>query len=102
MAQQGLAAEKKLSLHLGGYQKRAEMLRGKTRAAAEALETESVALDTARTAQIAEEGAIVHRLEGLRDNVTAINRREREAQDEYRLRKEELDGLMSQTNGVHD
>ena len=101
IAQRGLTVEKKLSLHLGGYQKRAEMLRGKTRAAAEALGNESVALDTLRSARIVEEGAIAHRLERLRDEVSTISRTEREAQDVYRLRKVELDALTAQTNGVN-
>lgn len=43
--------------------------------------------------QVGEEAAVVRRLDGLREEVGFVSRREREAQAEYRARREELDGL---------
>lgn len=100
-AEKGNKLEKKLALTLGGYQKRAKMLRQKIVEAHKALEKATNSLDAFRTLQIAEEAAISSRLEGLREEVGFISRREREAQELYRLRKEELDGLMEGVNGYH-
>jgi pre-mRNA-splicing factor CDC5/CEF1 len=101
-AEKGNKLEKKLALHLGGYQKRAKMLRQKIAEAAEALEKATNSLGSFKTLQIAEEGGISSRLEGLREEVGFISRREREAQELYRQRKEELDSLtMAETNGYH-
>lgn len=85
--------EKKISLHYGGYQTRAKTLRAKIVEASEALDNAKFSLDSFRTLQISEETAITSRLEGLRDEVTLVTRREREAQELYRSRKEELDSL---------
>ncbi|MCJ1382301.1 Pre-mRNA-splicing factor cef1 [Xylographa soralifera] len=93
-AKHGNAIESKLALHLGGYQTRAKTLRTKIAAAAEALEQAHISLDTARTMQVAEEAAIGRRLEGLRDEVSFVVRREREAQEEFRARREELESLV--------
>src|SRR5271167_423066 len=92
-AEKGNKLEKKLALHLGGYQKRAKMLRQKISDAADALEKATNSLDSFRTLQIAEEAAISSRLDGLREEVGFISRREREAQELYRQRRDELDGL---------
>ncbi|VUC23120.1 unnamed protein product [Clonostachys rosea] len=102
-AEQGAKLEKKLALHLGGYQKRQKMLRDKTAEAADALEKARNALSGFKTLAISEEVAITRRLDSLREEVGAVNRREREAQDAYRLAKEELDALMTngQVNGAH-
>lgn len=80
------------------------MLRGKIGEAAEALVKATNSLEAFRTLQIAEEASIATRLEGLRTEVGHINRREREAQELYRSRKEELDGVLvgaGSTNGYH-
>ena len=78
------------------------MLRQKIAEAAEALEKAANSLDSFKTLQIAEEGAISSRLEGLREEVGFISRREREAQELYRQRKEELEGIKAaETNGYH-
>lgn len=78
------------------------MLRKKIAEAAEALDKSKIELDTFRTLQIAEEAAIPRRLEALRDEVSFVSRREREAQELYRARKEELDGLKGEgVNGFH-
>jgi pre-mRNA-splicing factor CDC5/CEF1 len=100
-AQQGNKIEKKLGLHLGGYQQRAKLLRQKIGDAAEALEKAKMDLDSARTMQISEQAAIARRLETLRNEVTFVSRRERETQDLYRVRKDELDSLVDPVNGVH-
>ena len=88
-AERGNALESKLSLHLGGYQKRAKTLRQKIVEAAEALEEENRKLDTFRNLQIAEEAALVRRVEGLREEVEGVKRREWEAQQRYRRLLEE-------------
>ena len=98
-AERGNKIEKKLALHLGGYQQRAKTLREKIGQAAEALEKAAVALDTFRTLQIAEEAAVPSRLEGLRAEVALVARRERVAQELYRARRDELEQLS--VNGYH-
>ena len=98
-AQASNKLEKKLALHLGGYQARAKTLRQKIIAAAEALENAKISLNSAQTMQIAEEAAVGIRLEGLREEVALVSRREREAQDEYRAVKEELEGLVLRQDG---
>lgn len=101
-AEKGNKMEKKLNLHLGGYQQRAKTLRQKISEAAEALEKATHTLDAFRTLQVSEEAAIPRRLEGLRTEVEFISRREREIQELYRARKEELAELMGgETNGYH-
>lgn len=100
-AEKGNKIEKKLAVHLGGYQQRAKTLRSKIVEAADALEKARVSLDTFRTLQIAEEAAIPRRLESLREEVNLVSKREREAQEVYRTRKEELEGLSNGVNGYH-
>ncbi|KAI1634997.1 pre-mRNA splicing factor component-domain-containing protein [Biscogniauxia mediterranea] len=87
--------EKKLNLHLGGYQQRAKMLRSKMGEASEALEKANFALNAFKTLAISEEIAIRSRLGALREEVNYVSRREREAQELYRQAKEELDGLTT-------
>ncbi|KAL8740571.1 MAG: hypothetical protein Q9184_008472, partial [Pyrenodesmia sp. 2 TL-2023] len=101
-AEKGNKLEKKIALHNGGYQQRAKMLRQKIIEASDALEKEKINLDTFRTLQIAEEAALPRRLEALREEYMFVQKREREAQEVYRLRMEEL-GAMSNglSNGVH-
>ena len=98
-AEKGNKAEKKLALHLGGYQQRAKTLRQKIVESAGALEMARTSLDTFRTLQVSEEAAILRRLEHLRDEVEFVARREREAQELYKTRKDELDSLT--INGFH-
>ena len=87
---------------LGGYQKRANTLRQKIGEASTALEKADQSLDSFRTLQISEEAAISRRLESLRAEVGFVAKREREAQDLYRERKEELLNLTGvTTNGYH-
>ena len=98
-AERGTKIEKKLALHFGGYQQRSKVLKHKIREAADALEQAKTSLNTFRTLQVAEEAAIPNRLGVLRSEVEFVARREREAQQLYRSRKEELDGLS--INGYH-
>lgn len=101
-AEEDAKLEKKLTLHLGGYQKRQKMLKDKVADAAEALEKARVALSGFKTLAISEDVAINRRLESLRDEVNFISRREREAQEEYRKAKEELEALRAgDVNGYH-
>ncbi|KAI0008559.1 pre-mRNA splicing factor component-domain-containing protein [Xylariaceae sp. FL0662B] len=93
--------EKKLGLHLGGYQQRAKTLRSKIGEAYEALEKANFALSAFKTLEISEEIAIRSRLEALREEVGYVSRREREAQELYRQTKEELDSLTDGVNGYH-
>ena len=101
-AEKGNKIESKLALHLGGYQQRAKTLRNKILEAGEALDKAKIELDTFQTLQVAEEAAIPRRLEALREEVSFVSRREREAQELFRARKEELDSLTAGAiNGVH-
>ncbi|XDG06771.1 hypothetical protein ABKA04_006386 [Annulohypoxylon sp. FPYF3050] len=93
--------EKKLALHLGGYQQRAKTLRSKMGEAYEALQKANFALSAFRTLSISEEIAARSRLEALREEVGHITRREREAQEAYRRTKEELDSFTNGVNGFH-
>lgn len=102
-AEQGTKLEKKLGLHLGGYQKRQKLLRDKIVGAAEALEKAQNALSGFKTLAISEEVAVSRRLEALREEVGYVSRREREAQDAYRRAQSELDSLRAggaYANGV--
>ena len=99
-ADSALKLEKKLALHLGGYQKRAKMLAGKITEADEALRKAEGALSGFKTLAISEEVAIQRRLEALREEVGFVNRREREAQELFRRTREEVLGLGG-TNGYH-
>jgi len=103
-AEKGNKMESKLAVHLGGYQKRAKTLREKIVEAAEALEDERIKLDSLQTLQIAEEAALPRRLQDLQEEVAFVKKREKEAQDLYRARMGELDGLRNgngSVNGIH-
>ncbi|KAJ5169281.1 uncharacterized protein N7500_002064 [Penicillium coprophilum] len=100
-AERGNKLEKKLSLHYGGYQNRAKTLRSKIVEASTALSAATNELDAFRTLQISEESAVPRRLERLRDAVALVLRREREAQDLYKKRKDELDELLAGTGTVN-
>ena len=92
-AEQGAKLEKKLALHLGGYQKRQKMLKDKIGDASNALEKARNALSGFRTLAVSEDVAVNRRLAALRDEVSLVSTRERKAQDEYRKAKDELDAL---------
>ncbi|KAG8527636.1 Pre-mRNA-splicing factor cef1 [Bacidia gigantensis] len=102
-AERGNALESKLSLHLGGYQKRAKTLRQKVAEAAEALEEENRKLESFRNLQIGEEAALMRRVEALREEVAVVQKREREGQERYRQAKEAMDLANGPrlVNGVH-
>ncbi|EHK43336.1 uncharacterized protein TrAtP1_001428 [Trichoderma atroviride] len=101
-AEEDAKLEKKLTLHLGGYQKRQKMLKDKVSDAADALDKAKVALSGFKILAINEDTAINRRLASLRDEVNFISRREREAQEEYQKAKEELEALRSANiNGYH-
>ncbi|KAF4126798.1 pre-mRNA-splicing factor CDC5/CEF1 [Geosmithia morbida] len=101
-AEQGAKLEKKLALHLGGYQKRQKMLRSKMIEADDALCKARDALAGFQALAVSEDVAIQRRLGALRDEVSAVTTRERQAQDEYRRAREELDSLRAgDMNGFH-
>ncbi|POR37205.1 Pre-mRNA splicing factor CEF1 [Tolypocladium paradoxum] len=101
-AEQGAKLEKKLGLHLGGYQKRQKMLKDKVGDASEALEKARNALSGFKTLAVSEDVAIDRRLEALREEVGFVSRREREAQEEFRKARDELDALRAGgVNGYH-
>ncbi|KAI9814350.1 MAG: Pre-mRNA-splicing factor cef1 [Phylliscum demangeonii] len=98
-AEKGNKLEKKLALRLGGYQQRAKVLRQKIVEAADALSKARILFETYRVLQVSEEAALPRRLEQLRAEVEFVAGRERQAQEVYRARKEELDSLG--VNGFH-
>lgn len=69
------------------------MLKGKINEAYDAFGVANNALEAFRTLQIAEGAAVSSRLERLREEVGFVTRREREAQEVWRSRKDELDSL---------
>lgn len=93
VSEKGSALEKKLAKHHGGYISRNKVLRTKIVQAAEALEKVKLQQTLSRDKSVAEEAAMVGRLEKLRDEVALVSRREREAQETFRSRREELEGL---------
>lgn len=104
-AEEGNRIEKKLSLHYGGYQQRAKLLRQKIVEAADALEEEERKLSCFQDLQVAEEAALPRRLEALQEEVAFVKRREREMQEVYRERMIELQrmngGGREAVNGTH-
>lgn len=92
--------EKRLTVHLGGYQHRAKILRQKMNEALEALEKARSALGGFQSLGISEEIAARSRLDALREEVAFVSRREREAQNMYKETREELDAV-SGANGYH-
>ncbi|KAF2131400.1 hypothetical protein P153DRAFT_364989 [Dothidotthia symphoricarpi CBS 119687] len=99
-AEQANKIEKRLAVHHAGYMKRATVLRQKIGEAFGALEKTKVDLDSQRTMQYSEQSAIGRRLDSLREEVSFVSKREREAQELYRTRKDELDSLRELVNGV--
>jgi len=70
--------------------------------ASEALDKERMSLDTFRTLQVAERAALPGRLEALGEEVAFVRKRERDAQEVYRLRREELESVRKAfVNGGH-
>ncbi|CAK7222614.1 Pre-mRNA-splicing factor cef1 [Sporothrix bragantina] len=100
-AEKGAKLEKKLTVHLGGYKHRADMLKKKMTEAHGALGKAQAALNGFEILAKSENQALARRLAGLRDEVAFISRREREAQELYRANREELLALGGQlaTNG---
>jgi len=97
----GNKLEKKLALHLGGYQARQKTLKQKISAVYEKIVDQRAELEGYRALQNGEEGALQRRLEGLRDEVNFISRREREAQEDYRKARDELKSLGVPVNSVN-
>lgn len=100
-AETGNKLEKKLGLHLGGYVARQKNLKTKILETFKQIEEQRANLNSFQDLQIAEEGAIVRRLESLREDVGAVSRREREEQERYRSVQEELRELQTRLNGAN-
>ena len=100
-AEKGNKLEKRLALINGGYQQRNKTLRQKIAEAYPALENKKITLDSIQTLQIAEEAALPRRLESLQEEVAFVKKREREAQELYRLRREELDAARNGNGAVN-
>ena len=100
-AEKGNKLEKRLALINGGYQQRNKTLRQKIAEACPALGNEKITLDSIQTLQIAEEAALPRRLESLQEEVAFVKKREREAQELYRLRREELDAASNEKGAVN-
>ncbi|KAK4543526.1 Pre-mRNA-splicing factor cef1 [Oleoguttula mirabilis] len=92
-AERSAALEKRLGKVQGGYGARQRVLRARIGEAAGVLERTTLDGEVARCALVAEEAGMGARLEGLRAEVTLVGRREREAQEVFRGRREELEGL---------
>ena len=61
-----------------------------------------MSLDAFRTLQVAEEAALPSRIGALREEVEVVQKREREAQELYRIRREELISFQKAfVNGGH-
>ncbi|EXJ84816.1 pre-mRNA-splicing factor cef1 [Capronia epimyces CBS 606.96] len=104
-AEAGNKLEKKLSLHLGGYQARQKTLKQKISSTYDQIKEQRAQLEAFKTLQISEDGALPARLSRLRDEVTFVSRREREAQEEYRNVEEELrsveEKMTVKVNGIN-
>jgi pre-mRNA-splicing factor CDC5/CEF1 len=100
-AQEAIISSAEKAKHHGGYIQRSKVLSSKIGQAHAALQQQRIDLSSQRTMLDAEQGAIGRRLESLRAEVSHVTKREREAQELYRARKGELDGLMEVVNGVH-
>ncbi|KAF8421265.1 pre-mRNA splicing factor component-domain-containing protein [Tirmania nivea] len=85
--------EKKLQLHFGGYMTREKLLVGKLADATMAVWGTRRDLHVFRTLQVHEEGGARSRLERLAAEAGYVEKREAEAQELYRRRREELLGL---------
>ncbi|PHH76790.1 hypothetical protein CDD80_1202 [Ophiocordyceps camponoti-rufipedis] len=92
-AETGAKLEKKLALHLGGYQKRQRVLRDSIMEKADALSRARNALAGYRALAAAEEVALEARLEKRRAEVAFVAGRMRAAQERHRRAREELDEL---------
>ncbi|KAJ9639124.1 uncharacterized protein PV06_07324 [Exophiala oligosperma] len=104
-AEGGNKLEKKLALHLGGYQARQKTLKQKITNVYAQIEEQQGQLEAFRALQIGEDAGLAVQLERLRDDVNLVSRREREAQEDYRAIRDELRELDSQiplpVNGVN-
>ena len=103
-ASRGNKQEKKLAQLHGGYQARSKTLRSKIVEANEVLEKTCTERIVYEGAQRREELALSERLERLREGVSLVSKREREAQDAFRAAKEELRDLeenVAKVNGFH-
>ncbi|GAB7362307.1 hypothetical protein MBLNU230_g2325t1 [Neophaeotheca triangularis] len=93
LSEKGEKLQKKLMVHHGGYMNRQKVLAGKLGEAWTFLRDVERESQTTRYVQMLERAAVGERLEKLREQVALVSRREREAQEVFRLRKQELERL---------
>lgn len=93
LAQENNKREKKLGLLLGGYMARQRGLKKKLADGHKALLEEREKARAFEDLRVAEDAGLQSRLEKARNEVGAVTRREREAQEEYRAVRDELDAL---------
>ncbi|KAF2861015.1 hypothetical protein K470DRAFT_257358 [Piedraia hortae CBS 480.64] len=89
-AERCAVVEKRLAKLQGGYAARQQTLLRKIAAAAGKLDRKRLDVVVARETDIWEQAELAERLEKLRDEVAFVRKREREAQEEYRVVREEL------------
>lgn len=92
-ASESSTAEKKLATLLTGYAIRNKTMRAKTISTAETLAKVMTEIEVCNEAFSKEQAAVMGRLEGLREDVAVVMRRERVAQELFRQRKMELEEL---------
>lgn len=90
LASQDAKTEALLKKLHGGYIARQKGLRKKIDERFAEVETKRTELECFRNLAIGEEAALTRRLEGLREEVAGVMKREREGQEEYRRAKEVL------------
>ncbi|RDA82935.1 hypothetical protein CP532_0378 [Ophiocordyceps camponoti-leonardi (nom. inval.)] len=101
-AEQGAKQEKKLSLRLGGYQKRQRTLRDQIVDSSDALTKASHALGGYVHLAVGEKVALEARLDSLRQQVAFVAGRHRRAQERHGRVALELESLRSgEANGYH-
>ncbi|KAI8617408.1 pre-mRNA splicing factor component-domain-containing protein [Chytriomyces sp. MP71] len=88
--------EKKLNVVCGGYMARNTKLRRDFAEVLGELEEGAASLESFRLCRKMEEGAVVERVEGLKEEVRILERRERELQEKYRGLVEKKEALLSE------
>ncbi|KAJ9649875.1 Pre-mRNA-splicing factor cef1 [Neophaeococcomyces mojaviensis] len=102
LAEDNNKREKKLNVVLGGYMARQKGMKKKLDDTHKSLLEESEKLRAFEDLRIAEEAGLARRLEGLRDEVSGVVRREREVMEEYRaVRDEVAEVKATRVNGVN-
>lgn len=92
--------EKKLGKMLGGYQERTKVLSGKLVESYEELARTRIELNSFDRLAANEQGAVIRRMESLRDEVEKLERNEREGQDRFRELNAMREQLIASIEGL--